>query len=233
MDDSKSDEAIAKRWLYAEEKLSSSIQKFNAYVNALKGKTAEESETAGNAEQQSFNLLLKDLAVFEHSISKLRAVHKTLHRDVDSYAQQHRDLEAQISTVKNEILDLEKLLVKEQEIRRQNEDYEHVRRLINAQKSREESQREIDAEKKELSTLGAEKEAIAQEKELRRKQFGLFFQSLTMLQSNWHEAAAQSSNNQSNSAGNPVGSSTPVNAASNSNSSNNSTPSQAVPMQTG
>mmetsp|Transcript_8372 Transcript_8372/g.30894 ORF Transcript_8372/g.30894 Transcript_8372/m.30894 type:complete len:214 (+) Transcript_8372:110-751(+) len=152
--------------------------KFHAFLDALdNGKATDSSEAEVLYEQ-----LLKELTTFEFMNSKYHTMRSASARERRHYSEQQLALQEEISSTQVEIEQLKEALESERLIRRNNEEYEALRKLISALPPRKVTQAQIDSVDKEVAKLEAEDVDTEREQDVRRKQFALLLHAVDDLQ---------------------------------------------------
>ena len=179
MEDSRTDEEIIETRLIANE---NKLNKCLKHCNVLCATVNNKEKTA----QDSHALMLglsKELTLFEQSMTSAGLVETTNHRELECYEGSQAEIEKSITSTTAEISQLKEELAREKIIRMQKEEYELLVKQIMQYPSQQETNQQIDTINQALATAQAEKQKQTTELEHKRKQFGLFFHSLALLQS--------------------------------------------------
>jgi len=98
-------------------------KKFVNFCNTLETSSVSESNI-------QYQILLKELALFEMGIDKARTICETTERELNSYNQMFVQREESIEQVKKDILVLKEELAQERRIRQNKEQYAQLAKII-------------------------------------------------------------------------------------------------------
>ncbi|GAB5353993.1 hypothetical protein AAMO2058_000081600 [Amorphochlora amoebiformis] len=144
---------------------------------------AEELHKKGNKEEceKAYELFLKELALYQHSITKTKIAISTMKKETGTYESSRKQIQERIAKTKEDIQELKIKLSHEQKQRAHREEAMALAKLINQLPSRQDTNQHIRAKQKELEGLEKSREAIQKEIDSRRRQFALFYHSLNQL----------------------------------------------------
>jgi len=137
----------------------------------------------GNKEEceKAYELFLKELALYQHSITKTKIAISTMKKETGTYESSRKQIQERIAKTKEDIQELKIKLSHEQKQRAHREEAMALAKLINQLPSRQDTNQHIRAKQKELEGLEKSREAIQKEIDSRRRQFALFYHSLNQL----------------------------------------------------
>lgn len=134
--------------------------------------------------------ILAEMRGYELQMQKLAGVESSQRRELEAYEKRHKEVEDKITNVRRGIETLKQELEREKNLRAQKEEYEEISRIINQIPSRTSTLGQIGKLNQQLSALSQELRSINEQMADKRKQFSLFFHSLTLLKADWLSEAA-------------------------------------------
>mmetsp|Transcript_5687 Transcript_5687/g.13845 ORF Transcript_5687/g.13845 Transcript_5687/m.13845 type:complete len:195 (-) Transcript_5687:262-846(-) len=166
-------EIMNTRFLVAHAPLTALVKKFQGLTSCLMQKGSKEEC------EKRYQMFLKELAIYEHSMSKAKVSLDTMAEENKAYDQNVRTINSQIQETKRKITSLKAELDSAQKERAHREECVALAKLINQLPSRAETKAKIEKETKDLEALQMERQELEKELDTRRKQFALFHHALT------------------------------------------------------
>jgi len=150
-------------------------KKFVNFCNTLETSSVSESNI-------QYQILLKELALFEMGIDKARTICETTERELNSYNQMFVQREESIEQVKKDILVLKEELAQERRIRQNKEQYAQLAKIIAERPPTSVTEKEIEQLQTDLASVTQDTTRTSSKLDLRTKQFQLFLHALSELQ---------------------------------------------------
>ena len=171
------EEILAQRVLVDEDSFNAAFSGFCSYLSVKDdNKTPQECE-------ESYQHLLQQLAVFEHDVQlRASAFHTANVHELAQYDTQQGQASAQLDQVRTRNAKLEEELSQEQVNVAHKKEYEALAKVINTLEKRGETQARLEELRSVLDELAATRVDLAQQKDQRRREFGLFFHALSQLE---------------------------------------------------
>jgi len=175
MADEEDDNTIRLRLVMKETALKKVAKRFMSFCNNIENASLEECNV-------QYQLILKELALFEFGIEKARMICDTTEREMSTYNQLFAQREQSIEDVKQEITMLKEQLTQERIIRQNKEQYTQLAKIIAERPPTSVTEKEIEQLQGELDVLTQEATRVNLKIDLRTKQFQLFLHALSELQ---------------------------------------------------
>lgn len=132
--------------------------------------------------QPTYQRIMSQLSQCEYAITKHHLAYEMNVAERLNYENLYGRIESQIEETRAEISTCKQELQRARVVRKNKQEYEALARVIEAQPTRGDSERDIEATRTKLNALNEERETLARKLELRQKQFHALIYSIQLLQ---------------------------------------------------